>query len=66
MEIKEYKLFLRNMSADELNDYLYRLDYGTLTKEERRELEYYLGELKLEKVTTYIIISYFLPWMPVR
>ena len=60
MEIAEYKLFLRNMGADEFNDYLYRLDYGTLTKEERRELEYYLGELKLEKVTTYLATFGFL------
>ena len=60
MEIKEYKRFLRAMSPEELREYLYRLDYGTLTKDERRELEYYLGELKVKEVLTYLAVYGFL------
>lgn len=59
MDLKEYKRFLSVLSEQELQDYLYKLDLGSLTEEQRRELEHYLADLRVRKVAMYLAIFGF-------
>ncbi len=60
MEILEYKRFLSTLSLQDLKDYLYELDIKTLTEEERKELEYYLTDMRVTKVLQYLAVFGFL------